>query len=255
MPNGVRWVDARTAEVCGIRFLVTAVEHEYRQAVSNDDRLVMAKDAAYVNRCVDRFVEAGPRNIAEIGIYKGGSTVFWNLVLEPERHLAFDLDDRSVGPLDEFASRGSNYGRLDIRYGLDQADTDAVSAAVQEVFGDAPIDLVIDDASHSYAESRAAFETLFPRLRPGALYVIEDWAWAHAEVDRSVRQHLGHDAPALTNLIVELVLVCGSRSGVVDDIVVEPHAVNVVRGPKPLDSRFRLADEYSNRGLPFRPLL
>ena len=38
-----------------------------------------------------------------------------------------------------------------------------------------PLDLVIDDASHLYGPTMASFEVLFPRLRPGGLYVIEDW--------------------------------------------------------------------------------
>jgi SAM-dependent methyltransferase len=40
-----------------------------------------------------------------------------------------------------------------------------------------PLDLVFDDASHFYRFSKVSFETLFPLLRPGGLYVIEDWSW------------------------------------------------------------------------------
>jgi methyltransferase family protein len=255
MPNVVQWLDERTADVCGVRFLVSDDENEYRDELSNADRFVMVKDVGCVKRCVERFAELKPQNLLEIGIYQGGSTVFWNLVLEPERHLALDLYDRSVEVLDEFAASGSKHGRLDIRYGLDQSDAEAVTAAVQETFGDEDIDLVIDDGSHSYAESRASFETLFPRLGPGGTYVIEDWDWAHRPLTGVLRTQLGHERPALTNLIVELMLVCGSRSGVVDALIVEPRAAHVIRGEKPLESPFRLADQYSNRGMPYRPLL
>ena len=41
------------------------------------------------------------------------------------------------------------------------------------------LDLVVDDASHTYEETRASFEFLFPLLSPGGVYVIEDWSWAH----------------------------------------------------------------------------
>ena len=41
------------------------------------------------------------------------------------------------------------------------------------------LDLVVDDASHTYEETKASFEFLFPLLRPGGIYVIEDWSWAH----------------------------------------------------------------------------
>ena len=42
---------------------------------------------------------------------------------------------------------------------------------------------MIDDASHLLAESRSSFESLFPRLRPGGLYIIEDWNAGHRFAD------------------------------------------------------------------------
>jgi len=252
--RGVAWLDAKTAEVGGTRFLVTEVDEEYRNEVSDTERLILVKDADYLSRCVDRFAQLAPRNMVEIGIWQGGSVVFWNLVLRPQRHLVFDLYDRSVEPLGDFAASGARHGQLDIVFGLDQSDGEAVEAAASRTFGDEPIDLIIDDASHSYPETRAAFETLLPRLRPGGIYVIEDWAWAHFS-DQSWVAEFSRNRPALTNLVVEIMLMCAARSGVVDELVVEPRAVFVRRGPRPLDRSFRLADEYYNRGMPYRPLL
>ena len=36
-------------------------------------------------------------------------------------------------------------------------------------------DIIIDDASHYGSWSRLTFEALYPMLRPGGLYVVEDW--------------------------------------------------------------------------------
>jgi hypothetical protein len=41
-------------------------------------------------------------------------------------------------------------------------------------FGAMPLDLVSDDASHLLRETRASFNALFPRLRSGGEYIIED---------------------------------------------------------------------------------
>jgi hypothetical protein len=40
------------------------------------------------------------------------------------------------------------------------------------------MNLVVDDASHTYEDTKASFETLFPLLQPGGIYAIEDWSWA-----------------------------------------------------------------------------
>lgn len=251
MTPEVSWLDSRTAEVSGIRFLVSAVENG--DGVDDADRLLLVKDADYLRRCAARFRALAPRNIVEIGILHGGSVMFWNLVLRPERQLAFDLSDRSAEPLRRFAASAERHGRLELRFGLDQADRASLTALAAEVFGDEPIDLIIDGGSHSYPEKRASLETLLPRLRPGGAYVIEDWGWAH--IDAPEARSSSANRPALTNLIVELLMVCGSRTGVIDELLVEPHAVLATRGTRPLDPAFTLAGVYSNRGLPFRPLL
>jgi hypothetical protein len=96
----------------------------------------------------------------------------------------------------------------------------------------------------------------FPHLRPGGRYVIEDWNWAH--MDEDLWQHAGGywaDRPALTNLIVELVMVCGTDRGAISEITVDRDMVEVVRGDKVLPRPFRLAASYLNRGLRFRPIL
>ena len=81
-------------------------------------------------------------NLVEAGIWQGGSAVWWNLVLEPVNHLAFDLSDRQVAALERFAASTPS---LTVTYGIDQGDTDPLSAAVERWFGGQRLDLVIDD--------------------------------------------------------------------------------------------------------------
>ena len=71
------------------------------------------------------------------------------------------------------------------------------------------LDLVVDDASHAYEETKTSFEVLFPLLRPGGIYVIEDWSWAHHP------DYQSPDAPfskgrALSNLLFEQIMLLGS---------------------------------------------
>ena len=69
----------------------------------------------------------------------------------------------------------------------------------------------MDDASHTYEETKTSFEFLFPLLHPGGIYVIEDWSWAH---------HPNYQSPdarfskrhALSNLLFEQIMLLGSTS-------------------------------------------
>jgi cephalosporin hydroxylase len=58
-----------------------------------------------------------------------------------------------------------------------QADPDVLDAIVREAGG--PFDLIIDDGSHINAHVRLTFAHLFPHLRSGGLYVIEDLETAY----------------------------------------------------------------------------
>lgn len=44
---------------------------------------------------------------------------------------------------------------------------------------DTRITVIVDDASHDYEKTIATFNNLWPVLRPGGTYVIEDWSHLH----------------------------------------------------------------------------
>jgi len=131
---------------------------------------------------------------------------------------------------------------------------------------------VIDDASHRLEPTRASLETLFPRLREGGLFLIEDWRWqirravavaerltdaespARERFERRLRQAgrsgggegRQSDAP-LPALVIELMLAKAESDEFVSELTVGPSWVTVERGPGELDAAFRLADVYTDR--------
>ena len=94
----------------------------------------------------------------------------------------------------------------------------------------APLDLVVDDASHLYGPTKASFEILFPLLRPGGLYLIEDWAWDHWHEYGSPQHPWAFETPP-TELVCELVAVAGGNRDVIQDLTVLAGLVAVTRGP------------------------
>src|SRR5258707_165435 len=108
---------------------------------------------------------------------------------------------------------------LKTHYGLDQANRTAVTALLEREFPDKDIDLVIDDASHKYGPTKACFNAVLPYVRPGGLYIIEDWSWAQSHHEAFQKPGgIWHDELALTNLVFELILLCGSRPDLASEV-------------------------------------
>lgn len=106
-----------------------------------------------------------PVKILELGIHEGGSLMMW-LELFPNAIVAgLDLDPPRSLPA---------HPRLRIFAG-DQAD-EALLDRIGKSVAPTGFDIVIDDASHIAAPSRVSFWRLLERhLRPGGIYVLEDW--------------------------------------------------------------------------------
>lgn len=104
-----------------------------------------------------------PLRMLEIGVSFGGSLELWRRYFGPEAVL-FGID---INPAcAAFDGEGGNV----IRIGS-QADPAFLKRVVAEMGG---VDVVLDDGSHQAAHQKASFETLFPLLETGGLYVVED---------------------------------------------------------------------------------
>ena len=150
-------------------------------------------------------------NVLELGVWEGGGTVFWFEWLQPDKHVAVDALEREDSP--HFRryvdGRGLN-DRIRTYWGVDQADGEKLREIVGLEFS-GPLDLVIDDASHELERTCASWATLFPLLRQGGLYVIEDWKWGLVSAfaqDPANTWAATRTAP--TSLVVDLVEQIGS---------------------------------------------
>ena len=158
----------------------------------------------------------------EIGVLDGGTAIYWHSRYNLEYLIAFEIA-REASFLTRYLQRNNLMQALRVHLGVSQDDRPALQAAVTGDF-----DAIIDDASHQYAETKASFETLFPFLRPGGAYIIEDWAWGH---DHDWPPTLWVDSPLMSPLLSELMLVCGHASGVIDRVEIDRSFAVFWRGP------------------------
>jgi predicted O-methyltransferase YrrM len=237
-------------------------------AGSTADRFFIVKSLELVERYRQLCDAFHGGTIVELGIAEGGSTALLALWAKPRHLVAVDLEPSALSALDEFVDAHGLGAVVRPRYGIDQSDRAALAAAVDAEAGGAPLDLVIDDCSHQYGPTRSSFETLFPRLRPGGLYVIEDWNADHVmrdavrnalrdpslpHHDQSVRAFTaamsapgGGAAPArvpLTTLAAELLVARCSRTDAIAEVAFDEYWISVRRGEATLDADgFRLDD-------------
>ena len=145
-------------------------------------------------------------------------------------------------------------------YGVDQGDEATLLALLDRHLGPEPLDLVVDDASHYLTPTLTSFHVLFPRLRPGGLFVIEDWSHGHTRerILRSVEDQVGPTAIAdhaagpperrdLTQLVLQLVTAVGFAPENVSEVLIQNGLALVRRGDGPLDpAAFELGDLYGD---------
>jgi cephalosporin hydroxylase len=149
------------------------------------------------------------RNALELGMWDGGSLAFWMEVLQPAKLVGVDVQDREDSAyFRRYVASRRLHQRIKTYWKTDQRDTARLQQIVAAEFGRS-LDLVLDDASHGYQATKASFQTLFPLLRPGGLYIIEDWAWGHWPEFHGPDRFAGEIE--LTRLIEELVHAVGSR--------------------------------------------
>jgi hypothetical protein len=240
----VDWVSETKFIVDGLEFSGDLASYTEKTTA---DRVVILKESRLLRQYLDFLAPHSTNNILELGIWQGGSPLFYGLATDARKVVALDLAP-GIPVLDAIIKRRRLQDKVRLYFGVSQDDRAAVTTLMDDEFGDEPIDLVIDDASHYYEYSRKSFEIVFPRMRPGGFYIIEDWQWAH--IDSPDYQSGGHfaDKPALTNFIFELLVAYGGTPGLFASIIVRDWFVAVQKGGRPVDNDFRLDDLLRMRG-------
>lgn len=143
------------------------------------------KGASYLKHYSDFFsgYRDKPVAIMELGVNRGGSLLMWRDYFEQGTVVGIDLDPPAVPSRDRLfvfsgdATEASTFERVEAEAGI------------------GAFDIIIDDASHVGDLTKKSFELLFEsRLKPGGLYVLEDWGtsyladWPDGEVLKGHRE-------------------------------------------------------------------
>lgn len=223
---------------------------------STPNRFILPKTSEMVSAYRELGQRASIQSVVDLGIFKGGSAVLFHLLFRPRKLLAVDISTKRVAALDAYIQEHGAAESLKAYYGVDQADTPRLQSLIEE-----PPDLVVDDASHALAPTRVSFNALFPYVRPGGFYVIEDWGWAHWDgwahlPDYQKTGTLYPDQPALTNLIFELVMAAATSPKLIASVKLNFNMAIIEKGDMAVDpTSFDIGNYHVSRGHRWEPVL
>ena len=243
------WHDDEHLTVGDTKFLVTGDTDTWKTAETDSERFFLMKDRWDVQAVSKYLPEPVPKMI-EFGIFKGGSIALYEQLYSPERLVGVDVDTERVKPLDRWLEKRQATDRVRLYYGTDQEDKEKLRAIAHDNFSDRSLDAVIDDASHHYEPSKTSLNVFLPYLRPGGIYLIEDWAWAHWQGDRDFQEAFGsilheNEKTPMTSLVFDAVMFSASRPDIISAVSIDPSRVVLTRGPGVIDDEsFDIATGY-----------
>ena len=222
----------------------------YSALKTTDQGLFVLKGKSFFDKYDGYFGLVAPQNVLEVGVFEGGSAILLADKWESAKIVGIDIRDPNPSVARHIKKMGFS-DRISLYYNVSQNDDGRVNRILDQEFGREPIDIVIDDCSHIYELTKATFNNVFPRLRPGGYYVVEDWAWAHWK-DWQDGTKGWPDQPALTNLLFEVTMISASSSWLISDVYVNSNFFVVKKSMNcPALQDFNLEKHFVLRGKPF----
>lgn len=244
------WEDDSHLKINEVSFYLSYDTSELLGGKTANDSFLLGKPRHMVEKSFAIGQQQKINKIFEMGILKGGSVVLYDQIYQPEKIVAIEYMQNPVDALTNFITKRNKSEVIKPYYGVNQADRHSMEKILSIEFPDRDIDLIIDDASHLYDETREAFNISFPYLKNGGLYIIEDWAWAHWSGDYWQKDNAYFSGrKALSNLLIELFMLTASRPDFIKDIFIDHNVIIVKKGNGTLPAgEFNISSHYLLRG-------
>ena len=224
-------------DACGLKLFCHSPVHKSQLPAGLDLR--MLKDKVQRDLWRERVKGRQLKRILELGIFNGGSIPWLYETCQADFIVGVDISKPKPQVIKALA-RSTFAGKYALYFQTDQADQKALTKIVNKHFN-GELDLVVDDASHLLHLTRRSFEILFPKLRAGGLYVIEDYFAGQKALNKDRLEY-----PALTQIALELTMLLTSNKGWIKDIKIDSNTITLERGETPLPKPFRIKSAVKN---------
>lgn len=227
----LNWINESSFDMDGYRITLDW-QHGGSKRASSDRDFTMMKGRDFLSHYTD-LQNTGIEKVLEVGIYQGGSVVFLDKLLNPKKLSAIELSKTPIPSLDKYV-QGSD-GRVKMYYGTSQDDSHKLAEIIDRDFN-GEVDFVVDDASHFYEYSKATFQAVFPRVKAGGYYFIEDWSWSfQTAFQNPANEWYGQNS--LANIALDL-MEDMVNAGTIADIQIVRQMIKVRRSQNPASPVF-----------------
>lgn len=205
----LKWSDDVKFTIDDINFIIDITPGSKRR-LSIDNSFTLVKTKSYIKDYME--MDGSFNNILELGLFQGGSLVFFDKIFKPQKMVGLDIMKDKISALENYIKSDARH--IKTYYNSSQDDEYLLESIVRNDL-DGQLDLVVDDASHLYELTKKSFTVLFPLLKAGGIYLIEDWAWSHRP-NAQTGKHPWNKMPAMTNLIFEIITELGGGNEIED---------------------------------------
>jgi len=196
---------------------------------SGTDKMSMHGYHRFYEQALAPYKDLEDLALLEIGAYQGASLMAWvEYFSRPSRVDAVAYKADPVEAKAKACEAGMILCEVVTIYNVDQSDPKQLENMVKAVNEAAPQhpgwDLIIDDGSHIPMHQLTTFKHLFPTLRPGGLYILEDVETSYMAGNSTIYGYplsAGIEAPpgvSAVNKFLELVHVVNRKHFLAPDL-------------------------------------
>lgn len=134
----------------------------------NNSRIKTMKGSSYFSTYEKYFSELKKKKdrikFLEIGIWNGGSIDMWKTYFEDKLELHMvDINPNCLK---------LNYRFPDVKIHIGDQSDSAFLRSIVNKYGN--FDIILDDGGHTMTQQNITFDTLFPHVNPGGIFICED---------------------------------------------------------------------------------
>jgi hypothetical protein len=246
----MRWTGDHEFEIDGLKFFINP--GNYKPGQGDSSRFHILKGRSFFDVYDGLFQSSPIKNMIELGVFDGGSTLYFLKKYKVEKLLAIDILE-TPRDLVEAVNTHHLMDRVRLSGKTSQDDETAIRRHFTEFFNGQPVDLIIDDASHYFELTKRSLEICLSLVRPGGFYVLEDWSWPHVTGTQpgEPSYEIFKGKTALSNVLFLAQILMASQPGFISDIHVYPNCAVMRRGYTPINGTMDMDKLCLNRGQPF----